>query len=586
MSAIVNLPGSLINFSSSGDCGCCKDDVVNNNFCLPFTSTDVIRFQTKYDSTSNIEASSLRIGLYCNGVLVGDFVSPQSISNLGYLISDIDDDSNAIYLAEDGEAPNFDFYLTTDADETDPVVVTSDGVMFWEFDFSKVAGLDTSTCSCFELCISSSQSYKETPSFAVPIDGSTYASGAIAAHGGNLYQFMVDSDPINHPTLTYIRVFKYNKVSWVELPGYSYDYNSSIYNADIFLTSAETFGDTIILPTKTKTNLVAPLIYDINSGTFSIGAVTSSGHSGSDYYKIMNIGGSAWIVGKDTANFLYQYYPPDDQWFYYDACPFTPGGVSNIGTNIYCFGGYAYAKFDTLAEEWTNLGNVGGTTSYYITFKSMVSDPQRNVIGFSYNGDRIIEYSEEVDNWIETQAYPCGHFYNQWAGTYFDGSYCFMRAQGARVDDIYTYTTDATCGTCLTLITDTCDTKVLKYRHFQNAYDFDWETNKNWYNQTRLPILFLEDDYPANESIVNEPTGSVYRPYSYLNHKTSFGTIHMDENTVEGLFVASKHSDVYLDEHSYTLDNLQRSKSKIKYDRLRMVTGTANDNEYNMNAGI
>jgi hypothetical protein len=121
-------------------------------------------------------------------------------------------------------------------------------------------------------------------------------------------------------------------------------------------------------------------------------------------------------------------------------------------------------------------------------------------------------------------------------------------------------------------------TKVIKFKHSQDAYGFKYSYNPSFYQQFRLEIAFGRiPKYPLIEKVYRQQNGSFRNQNVSMDKEYTLKTGYFDETTHKGLMVALKHSDLYIDDIKYfsqgeysiegdddeTLTNLTQAKAAI-----------------------
>jgi len=100
-------------------------------------------------------------------------------------------------------------------------------------------------------------------------------------------------------------------------------------------------------------------------------------------------------------------------------------------------------------------------------------------------------------------------------------------------------------------ITDDCDNMLIAYRNNFDAYNFEWETFENMYQQVRIGA-FLRSDKPAVKEQAYRKTNGVYRRGNTFIDKTiELHSDLIDEETRDSFVVALKHSDFKINGTDY-----------------------------------
>jgi hypothetical protein len=121
-------------------------------------------------------------------------------------------------------------------------------------------------------------------------------------------------------------------------------------------------------------------------------------------------------------------------------------------------------------------------------------------------------------------------------------------------------------------------TKVIRYKHVQDAYNFQYSSNPTFYQQFRIELVFSRIiKYPVIEKVYRQQDGNFRNTNVSLDEQQTLKTGYFDSTTHKGLMVALKHSDFYIDGVKYfnqgeyelegdddeTLTNLTTAKAAI-----------------------
>lgn len=95
-------------------------------------------------------------------------------------------------------------------------------------------------------------------------------------------------------------------------------------------------------------------------------------------------------------------------------------------------------------------------------------------------------------------------------------------------------------------------TMVVKYKHSQDAFGFQYSLNTNFFQQFRLELVFGRIfKFPLIEKVYRDQSGNFRNQNVSLDKQKTLKTGYFDENAHSALSVALKHSDLYLDEVKY-----------------------------------
>lgn len=121
-------------------------------------------------------------------------------------------------------------------------------------------------------------------------------------------------------------------------------------------------------------------------------------------------------------------------------------------------------------------------------------------------------------------------------------------------------------------------TKVLKFKHSQDAYGFQYTLNPTFYQQFRVELVFGRiPKHPLIEKVYRQQDGNFKNQSVSLDKQLTLKTGYFDEVAHEALMAGLKHSDFYIDEVKYfnqgeyeydgddddTLTNLVQAKTAI-----------------------
>jgi hypothetical protein len=121
-------------------------------------------------------------------------------------------------------------------------------------------------------------------------------------------------------------------------------------------------------------------------------------------------------------------------------------------------------------------------------------------------------------------------------------------------------------------------TKVVKFKHRQDAYGFSYSANPSFFQQFRLELTFGRiRKAPIIEKVYRQQDGNFRNQNVSIDKQLTLKTGYFDETAHDGLMTALKHSDIYIDEVKYfnqgeyeydgddddTLTNLVQAKTAI-----------------------
>lgn len=97
-----------------------------------------------------------------------------------------------------------------------------------------------------------------------------------------------------------------------------------------------------------------------------------------------------------------------------------------------------------------------------------------------------------------------------------------------------------------------CDTKVIKYKHTTDAFDFEYAANPTFYQQFRLHLIFGRiPKLPVKEKMYRQSDGVFRISNVAIDKQYTLKTGYFDETAHKALQVALKHDSLYIDEVSY-----------------------------------
>lgn len=127
-------------------------------------------------------------------------------------------------------------------------------------------------------------------------------------------------------------------------------------------------------------------------------------------------------------------------------------------------------------------------------------------------------------------------------------------------------------------VNNSLQTKVVKFKHSQDAFGFEYSENPTFYQQFRLELYFGRIiKFPLIEKVYRQQDGNFRNQNISIDKQYTLKTGYFDENTHKALGVALKHSDMYIDEVKFfnqgeysidgddddTLTNLVQAKAEI-----------------------
>jgi hypothetical protein len=93
---------------------------------------------------------------------------------------------------------------------------------------------------------------------------------------------------------------------------------------------------------------------------------------------------------------------------------------------------------------------------------------------------------------------------------------------------------------------ETCKSLFLRYRHGSNAYGFDYETDAAFYNQARIPAIFVNYLPEIESKLVPQPDGSQKLTSARVFKNYSLEFDEMPDAIAEALAIAFSHEAVLL----------------------------------------
>jgi hypothetical protein len=138
-------------------------------------------------------------------------------------------------------------------------------------------------------------------------------------------------------------------------------------------------------------------------------------------------------------------------------------------------------------------------------------------------------------------------------------------------------------------VSKSLQTKVVKFKHSQDAYGFEYSSNPSFYQQFRLELVFGRiASFPVIEKVYRQQDGKYRNQNVSIDKQYTLKTGYFDEITHEGLLVALKHSDIYIDGVKYfsqgeyvydgedddSLTNLIAAKATILKDGFNLTSIT------------
>jgi hypothetical protein len=97
-------------------------------------------------------------------------------------------------------------------------------------------------------------------------------------------------------------------------------------------------------------------------------------------------------------------------------------------------------------------------------------------------------------------------------------------------------------------VSNSLQTKVIKFKHSQDAYGFQYSENPLFYQQFRLELVFGRiAKFPVIEKVYRQQDGNFRNQNVSIDKQYTLKTGYFDETVHKGTAVALKHSDMYLD---------------------------------------
>lgn len=93
-----------------------------------------------------------------------------------------------------------------------------------------------------------------------------------------------------------------------------------------------------------------------------------------------------------------------------------------------------------------------------------------------------------------------------------------------------------------------CETKIVKYKHSTDAYDFEYADNPTFYQQFRLHLMFGRiPKFPIKEKLYRQSDGVFRVTQVAIDKELVLKTGYFDMNAHMALQLALKHDSVYID---------------------------------------
>jgi len=97
-------------------------------------------------------------------------------------------------------------------------------------------------------------------------------------------------------------------------------------------------------------------------------------------------------------------------------------------------------------------------------------------------------------------------------------------------------------------VSKSLQTKVVKFRHSQDAYGFEYANNPSFSQQFRLEMVFGRiPKFPVIEKVYRQQDGNFRSQNVSMDKQYTLKTGYFDETAHKGLMVALKHSEMYID---------------------------------------
>lgn len=132
-------------------------------------------------------------------------------------------------------------------------------------------------------------------------------------------------------------------------------------------------------------------------------------------------------------------------------------------------------------------------------------------------------------------------------------------------------------------------TKVIKFKHSQDAFGFEYSQNTSFFQQFRIEMVYGRiPKFPIIEKVYRQQDGVFRNQNVSIDKQQTLKTGYLDLNTHIGMAVALKHSDMYIDEvrsfcqgeyevegdDDETLTNLTQAKAAILEQGFNKTTVT------------
>lgn len=101
-------------------------------------------------------------------------------------------------------------------------------------------------------------------------------------------------------------------------------------------------------------------------------------------------------------------------------------------------------------------------------------------------------------------------------------------------------------------ITEDCNTLFLKYKNNRNAFDFNYESDEDFYQQVRIGGHLRSDKTPKKEKIYRDSAGVFRRGNTYVDKTVQIVTDLVDEPFRDAFAVAMAHTDVIINDVEYS----------------------------------
>jgi hypothetical protein len=101
-------------------------------------------------------------------------------------------------------------------------------------------------------------------------------------------------------------------------------------------------------------------------------------------------------------------------------------------------------------------------------------------------------------------------------------------------------------------VSKSLQTKVIKFKHSQDAFGFQYSEMTSFFQQFRIECVFGRiAKYPLIEKIYRDQSGNFRNQSVSIDRQQTLKTGYLDDNSHNALSASLKHSDVYLDEVKY-----------------------------------